>query len=390
MRSTATRLSWLLCVLSLGVVAGCGNDSEKETPATIDQAADLDCTDETDGRPEDIPEGAKEIYVPEAIKKLLAEDEKLRKRLGADEVESCAEARRFTELYKEEEERITAEWLEKNPPDIPEEAPDASEGEFPTDEVPVPDDEFAAEEDDGTAGAAGEVQKISYGNNGWSYRPTVKITINGGLCTATAISSRHLLTAAHCVSNGELMTTIHQQQKVLGAQPTLLFGGAIKVKWERNPAWTGTGNYSNDVAVGQTVLTRHKFTDTTGVWLGAVYQGDLTYQWGYGRIDPKMPSPGVFHWGQGTVGWVGSAYYYVEADKYYKQTACLGDSGGFTGGYHGTGWLSVDAVISGENCPNFSLVTRANYHIDFITKIVERAASCADYYTGYGIERWCF
>jgi hypothetical protein len=410
-RKLTIRSLWTVCAWSLGLLAGCGNDPEKHPAASIDQAVDLDCTDELDGRPDDLLDDQKEIYVPKAIKKVLAEDAVLRERFGADEIHNCAEARRFTDIYLEEEERISAEWLEKNPPHIPAEGDvlEANPDDFPVDGVPVPDDEMDAVDvgaggatavetgaAPGAAGAEGgagavEIVKILNGNNRWSYAPTLKYSIPNvtSLCSATAISARHLLTAAHCVQDGEFMTTISQQQKVAGAQPTLLFKGAIKVQWKRDENWLTNRSPAHDIAVGQTVSASHTFTDTTGMYLGSVYTGDLSYLFGYGRISPSYSSPGVFHWGQGNVEWVGTAYYYVEADI-GNQGVCLGDSGGFAGTTHGVAWFSQDAVLASGDCVTLSRLTKISYHIDFITGLVEKAAGCIDLWDGWGMERWCY
>ena len=110
MRRAIRKQLWAVCAVSLAFGGGCGNDDSKEA-TSIDQSLDLDCTDDPEGRPEDLPEDVDEIYTPSAIKKLLEQDEVLRERFGADEINSCEEARRFVEIYKEEEERMSADTL---------------------------------------------------------------------------------------------------------------------------------------------------------------------------------------------------------------------------------------------------------------------------------------
>jgi hypothetical protein len=390
---------------ALAFGGGCGSDDSKEGTASIDQSLDLDCTDDPDGRPEDLPEDVDEIYTPSAIKTLLEQDEVLRERFGADEINGCEEARRFVGIYKEEVERMSAEWLEKNPPDIDEDAPDAVESDFPHYDPPIPDDEMAAPdagaggagttEDAAAAGAtadaeaAVDIQKINNGFNGWAYPGTVKIVVDGKPCSANIVSLRHLLTSAHCVTNGEKMTTISQQQRVSGAQPTLLFKGAIKVNFKRHDLYV-PDVWAHDIAVGEIVGgSRFNADHVTGMWLGSINKGDMTYQWGYGMISPGGPA-GVFHWGQGKVSWVGTAHYRVEWDAFRRQTVCYGDSGGFTSGSHGTGWFAIDAVNAACVCSKFSYVTKVSYHIKFITDLVEKTAGCADFWTGRGWERWCW
>ena len=389
-----------VCILSVGLGVGCGNDSEDKPASRIDQAVDLDCTDESAGRPDYVGDGESEIYVPTAIKRILAEDEVIRERFGADQANSCDDARRFTKIFREEGDRFAEEWLERNPPDIPAEgeAPEADPEQFPVDDPPVPDDEQAAAAggagasgdagaaagaaDDAAddAAAAAEIEKINNGFSAWAFYPTVKIVVSGRICSANVITNRHLVTSAHCVKTGQLFTAIYWQQWWGGMQPTLLFKGSVKVDWTRQYYYTGPGQYWYDIAVGKTVNEEHdvaKTTGTVGMYWGTPAVGQPMWQFGYGAISPNAETPGIFHWGEGKVSWAGVSSFGMVPDAFQGQTTCKGDSGGFTGSLHGNSWFTLDGLSSESVCGKSSTMTRVGNFISFIKGIVTKESPCS-------------
>ena len=383
---------WVMCAASSACLLGCGGGKDPEPteePATGAESALLDCTDEVDGRPEGIPAQGPERYYPDVMKKLLDEDAVMGERFGEDEVTSCDSARKFMEIYAEEAERIDEEWREKNPPSLPQEGSAEDEEARPPTEAPEPPEDAASAGDTASEESALDIQKVANGWD-WAFRPMLKISVAGELCTANIVSTRHIVTAAHCVPGSGTYLVRISQQTSSGAQPRPLFGGSTYITFLNNSRYLGGTDWGNDVSIGKTYYSSSKFADgdRMGIWLGGVYKGDINYLFGYGLTDPNATkAPGDFHWGTGKVAafYSGGSFYRMDWDLLSWQSICDGDSGGATGTWHG-GYFLMHGINASSQCSQYSYASTASRHADFIDQTV---GTCIQLWGYDGYEMWC-
>jgi hypothetical protein len=359
---------WILSGLSAALTAACGQDEVEEegsTPKAAGEANVLDCT-EVEGRTEEFP-GDKELYYPDAIKEQLETYDFLRERFGADEVTDCEQARLFAAILLEENDRIVEQHLAENPEVIPDDAVDISEidtsGELgPPDEGQGgagPVDDMAGQAGAAamleTAGAGSDIAKIHQGIR-WQFEPVMRIHVIGaGYCSATALSPKWMITAAHCMPIGGFWEVRFYKQRPSGLQ--LQFGGKVWVDFKRKP-FAGGKDAGNDVALGKlwgnvTFSTSSNVVEDrrsyARIWLGDNPAGYWQYSLGYGKTYTSDPADS-FHYGFNTVTEkTYSNFYRTVPTNINKQDICSGDSGGPTGYWH-DGLFAIHGINSVSYC----------------------------------------
>ena len=408
-----TRALKVLCISLPLFAAGCGgDDAKKGSPGSSEENLTvLDCT-EVDGRPEELPPNISEIYHPDVIAKALESDDVLRKRYGKDEVTDCDQARKFAEIYAEEEERIVEEWLEAHPQETPEDVlPDTDDEEAPAEGEPTGSDDEEGEavssqgdtssdaaapngaEPPADTEAATDIQKVHSGYD--SYQPNfVRISMNGSYCSAQVISSTALLTAAHCMPADGYYWTQVEQQRVAGAAPYVLFSGYTWIYFSRHSGYWGAGNYYNDLAIGTLYYSNQKFPDSarTRLWMGSISNGTGEYVFGYGSTYTGEYYPGHLHYGTATIDDVTSYQFWSYPNTSPARTTCPGDSGGAHGLWQG-GYFMLYGVNSsgycGEDGKTYqSVAARVSYNMWWIEGVLGKA--CNNYSTSGQAYKRCW
>ena len=365
------RSMWTIAALWLPLAVGCGGDEPGGgSPKVVELGYQLDCTGVEGGpAPEEIP-GGEEVYYPGAIKEHLEKYDVLRERYGGDEVTNCEQARRFWKIYQEEHDSIVEQYLEENPPFSTDDPIDLSD--IDTSDEPGPPDEGEAT----GADAAADIQKIHLGY-AWEFSPVLQINVlptpdatEAEACSATAISPRWMLTAAHCVPGDSdwYVTAIYKQQ---GTSSVLQFKGALWMWYEKAPAVSKT-DVANDLALA-TFWQDEQFSSYSRIWLSDNVKGEVQYSLGYGehfRSDPDW----TLHWGLNTVtSKTYTDWYALDPYDGNKNVGCFGDSGGPSGDWH-NGAFAIHGVIGVGPCGSLGYWTthhnRPAYHSNWIASMV--------------------
>ena len=376
-----------LCLLALLALVGCGSeDPAKNGPAKSSESVSvLDCTDDADGRTEPRLHEWAEIYYPQVMQEYLEEDEVLRKRFGEGEVISCDDARGFAEIFKEEEDRIWAEWAEANPPDPMDDAIDVSElDDPPLFEPPVMEEEGATDAEDasGTEDAAPDIKKSINGTPGLFW-PAVRLVVEGKAeCSAVVIAKRYLVTAAHCLDHGNGVYWVElAQQMTLGLDPEILFTGQTYVTFTQHPKYWGDEDWVTDIAVGKTYYSNNKFekTDHAWLWMDAIKNGDIEFMHGYGAT--WYLTYGTLNWTAGVVTDYSSKEY-----KLAGVQARGGDSGAPVGAWHGLYYTLHGIHLGGPD--DEAWTTPVRQHAKWIETVLHK--TCANVSTGSGKAKDCW